>query len=267
VAFEGHRICDGEEPATNVLDVGPKEGYLAARLLPTNWVHGSAHPNELGHQLTRDSLEDWLPSLLVALEQVSMNPDEELPDEFKAGEARRKLTAIQTARVSTRSLVFEEDSACSSVGLPLTVNAKPAVLGSEMRYNGLEVGSTVCYTQPGGDWVESPPVDTDGSIAIPGWSREVELDFDENRFSTRQVILRRTVGKRWVVSVFQYCELDQNCADDEAEIKTWMAARIASTAGGAAVPVLLMFLGAWFLAIDVKRTLLGPHQSRDGEAT
>jgi hypothetical protein len=49
-AFAGNRLCD-DESAINHLVLDPAGGAASARYLPSAWIHGSMHPNELGHRL------------------------------------------------------------------------------------------------------------------------------------------------------------------------------------------------------------------------
>jgi hypothetical protein len=49
-AFAGNRLCD-DDPAINHLVLDPAGGAASARYLPSAWIHGSMHPNVLGHRL------------------------------------------------------------------------------------------------------------------------------------------------------------------------------------------------------------------------
>lgn len=257
-AFEGARICDDDEWAVNVLDINPKEGTLLDRILPTNWVHGSAHPNELGHERTADALTPWLQELLATIESdpaISANPTSIFTP--------HRIFPSSTTNISTRSLGLPTTPCRGDAVNAVTVRVDPAVLGTEHLLTGVSQGSTVCHSQHDGTWMTNTQSSEDGTHSVPAWDREVELDFDPNRHSNRQVILWQGSSESWRVAVFDYCELDPDCADSESEVREWMLSQIEDTVRGGILPVLLMFAGAWFLSVDVKRGGL----RREGESS
>lgn len=57
------RVCDQESPSrwgANLIAFNPTASPLMQAILPTNWVHNTAHPNPRGHQIIADTLETWL---------------------------------------------------------------------------------------------------------------------------------------------------------------------------------------------------------------
>jgi hypothetical protein len=248
-AFEGARICDEGDWAVNVLDINPKEGQLLDRILPTNWVHGSAHPNQLGHEKTANALTPWLEDLLRTVESdaaVTANPP---PNPFTT----HRIFPASTTNISTRALGLPTTPCRGDAVDAVTVRVEPAVLGGEHLLTGVAHGSTVCHSQPNGTWMTSTQSSEDGTHVVADWDREVALDFDPNRNSNRQVIVWQGTSESWRVAVFDYCELDPDCADSEFEVREWMLSQLGDTAKGGILPVLLMLAGAWFLAVDVKR--------------
>ena len=247
-AFENHRVCEIDDLAVNVLDVAPNEGALLDRILPINWAHGSAHPNEVGHDLTAKRLTPWLHTLLDDVASGERSPDPEPVSAFP------RFTPPSVLLTSTRSLGIPGDLDCPSEELDISVQVQPAVLGSMHTLTNLVPGSVVCHTQPDGSWVASPVAEIEQEISIPGWDRGVALDFDPDLFTTRQIVLWESPPGRWRIDVFDYCELNTECADSPAEIQSWMFTQIGSTLEGAVVPVMLIFAGMWFLAIDIRRS-------------
>jgi hypothetical protein len=261
-AFDGSRICESTDIGVNVFDISPKEGAFSDRILPTNWFHGSAHPNEEGHKLTADALETWLSDLVGGISTnsgVNANPAPSV--------ARPRITPPASTRISTRSIRFLEKADCPTESLPISVAVEPAVLGTEHSLEGLEPGSIVCHSQSDGSWQTSAQIDQSGNILIPAWDREVALDIDKNDGNRQTVIYQRRSSDQWRVAVYMYCTLDPDCADNAEEIRVWMVSQIMGTVDGATVPVLLMFLGSWFLAVDIKRSdTLDIAQSSNGDS-
>lgn len=247
-AFEDHRVCESPDLAINVLDVAPKEGPLLDRILPTNWAHGSAHPNELGHELTAERLTPWLQTLLREVASGERSPNPEPRTTFS------RFAPSSGVLTSTRSLGIPDDLECPSEELDITVRVQPGILGSTHSLGSLAASSVVCYTQPDGSWLVSPLPETEQTISVPAWDRGVALDFDPDLFSTRQIVLSQSSTGRWLINVYDYCELDPECADSQTEIQSWMFTQIGSTLEGAVVPVMLIFTGMWFLAIDIRRS-------------
>jgi len=62
--FAGNRQCDAV-PAANMILLGPPDGPIADRLDPGSWVHGSMHPNPLGHELQAEVLTQLITALLA----------------------------------------------------------------------------------------------------------------------------------------------------------------------------------------------------------
>jgi lysophospholipase L1-like esterase len=63
-SFDGNQLCDVEKGA-NHLRLEPTEGDWADRYQPQNWIHGSMHPNELGHRRIADRLTPYVEELLA----------------------------------------------------------------------------------------------------------------------------------------------------------------------------------------------------------
>lgn len=246
--FDGHRVCDAEDLAVNVLDIAPKEGALVDRILPTNWAHGSAHPNEVGHELTAEPLKQWLQNLLDEIAGGARSPNPEQRTAFP------RFTPPSVLLTSTRSLRIPDDLDCPSEELDISVRVQPAALGTTHSLNNLTSDSMVCHTQPDGTWVASPVAEGSQPISVPGWDRGVALDFDPNVFSTRQIVVWQSSSGRWAIDVYDYCELNPDCADSQADIQSWMLTQFGSTLEGAVVPMMLIFAGTWFLAIDIRRS-------------
>lgn len=54
------RLCDTTNPVgMNFIGFNPKAGSLWDSLKPSNWVHNSLHPNELGHAAMADAAKQW----------------------------------------------------------------------------------------------------------------------------------------------------------------------------------------------------------------
>jgi lysophospholipase L1-like esterase len=366
----GHRICDQDQEGTslggtdaglavNVIDIQPKEGALADRLLPTNWLHGSAHPNEVGHRLTADALTDWLAGVegnpspepwaergkpppgqrvvstrLLGIPDVVLKPSElRIPGELPAPVAVDGLEAQASYALSSLrvgSFVYhsqpngewfqigptpDDGSAavpawdggqldCSAeaaptnqviiwqardggwsaevrhycgrsngeIGaapiaipaqlnelqvppadeLPVSAAAEASELGSPYPVGTAMAGSFVYYSQPNGEWLSLGPIDAETASSVPGWGRETQIDFDADSMAPRQVILwkQRFTGN-WHIVVRQYCELDPECPDSEDEIRAWTISQIGSTIRQGTVPVILLFVGFWSLAIHL----------------
>jgi hypothetical protein len=56
------RICDGPQDAIGLNFVALKSihGSVDQVLLPSNWIHNSLHPNERGHAVMAEVVEEWL---------------------------------------------------------------------------------------------------------------------------------------------------------------------------------------------------------------
>ena len=55
-----NRLCEGFAPSgLNFLGWNPKEGSLWDSLNPSNWVHNSLHPNEIGHEAIYEAATTW----------------------------------------------------------------------------------------------------------------------------------------------------------------------------------------------------------------
>ncbi|MGB8362303.1 MAG: GDSL-type esterase/lipase family protein, partial [Acidimicrobiia bacterium] len=210
-AFEGHRVCESSDLAVNVLDVAPKEGALLDRILPSNWAHGSVHPNELGHELIAERLTPWLETLLdnATNGETSPNPEPQTA-------TRTRFTPPSVLLTSTRSLGIPENLECPFGELDISVQIRPGILGSNYPLESLTPGSSVCYTEHDGTWLVSPLPETEQTISIPAWDRGVALDFDPDLFSTRQIVLSQRSTGRWNIDVYDYCELNPECADSPA---------------------------------------------------
>jgi hypothetical protein len=239
-AFEEARICDGT-PAVNLLDVTPQEGTMVDRLLPVNWVHGSAHPNPEGHRLIAAELTKWLEQRLEEIE-AGVRPVNPEPNPL----ALFSLTLPSPVRrVSTRSLeIPQEDVACPVEKLPISGLARNEQLGQQLRLSGLEPDSPVCYTEPDGGWAFIT-ADADGNALLV---TAAPMD------GSMEIIIFQRASGSWSVNVAEFCELDPNCAHDLDAIETWTGDQIRRTAKASAIPALLLFAGAWFVAIEVKRT-------------
>lgn len=376
--FNGHRICDEEQAyeeqtyedlrgevcggplpedevaglAVNVIDIRPKEGALMDRILPTHWFHGSAHPNELGHSLTKVCLKSWLSTVegnpppdpwaersepppgqrpistrLLGIPGAVLVPSElrvagELPEQAAVvgadgpytlptasvgsfvhhsqptgewsrlgpvqdavattvpawGEAQfdcsanekprpqvivwqtqeeewqvvvREYCSISTDEIVTGSLDVVDDLNWLPVPseLPVSAETKASVLGSPYSLPTVRVDSFVFYSQPNGEWSSLGPIPDDASVNVPGWDRATQLDFDAAAMEPRQVIIWRPAYGTWEIVVREYCELDPDCPDNRSEINAWTGSQFARTIELGLLPVAVLFLGAWFLAI------------------
>jgi lysophospholipase L1-like esterase len=237
-AFEGARICDGT-PAVNMLDVTPQEGRLVDRLLPVNWVHGSAHPNPEGHRRIANKLTERLEDIEAGVRPVNPEPNPltvfsltELLEDIEAGVrpvnpepnplAVFSLTLPSPVRrVSTRSLeIPSKDVACPVEKLPISGLARNERLGQELRLSGLKPDSLVCYTEPEGDWAFIT-ADADGKAHL-----ETAAPTD----GSTDIVIYQRASELWSVKVAEFCELDPNCAHDLPAIETWTGDQIRRTA-------------------------------------
>ncbi len=83
--FGENGLC-ASEPATNHLDLSPPEGHWLARYSPGSWVHGSMHPNPLGHSLTAEAVVDDVRRVTAAAAEVVVAGRAELAARLAAGE-------------------------------------------------------------------------------------------------------------------------------------------------------------------------------------
>jgi len=90
-AFDGHFQCD-PEPAANMIVLAPPDGPISARLDPGAWVHGSMHPNAVGHQRQAEVL---IP--LVAALRAGEDPQPWLVDLQAVPESALGVPAVERA--------------------------------------------------------------------------------------------------------------------------------------------------------------------------
>lgn len=248
-AFAGGRICEANsaDAVVNVVDLTPQQGSLMDRLLPINWIHGSAHPDPRGHELMAKELQPYLEGLLAAVKKGEQaNPDPRNV-EFQV------VSASPSHRVSTRLLSLPEDLACPPSELTGSAEATRIPLGGERRLNQRKPGSPVCATLPNGDW-DVQTASEDGSAVVRIWGADVAEDDAAATAAPSQIMISQDTEESWTVFVFEFCALDPDCAEDENAIKAWMYSQISNAAATAAIPALLIFIGAWFLAVDVRRS-------------
>ena len=54
------RLCEQRNPVgMNFIGFNPKAGSLWDSLKPTNWIHNSLHPNEIGHAAMAEAAKKW----------------------------------------------------------------------------------------------------------------------------------------------------------------------------------------------------------------
>jgi len=256
-AFEGQRICEvaSNDAAVNVIDINAQEGLLIERLNPTNWVHGSAHPNARGHKLTAELLVPWLRSLIDRAngDPAAANP-EPATDRF------RLTLPTRTRIVPTRALEIPDDLPCPKRELPIIAIASAARLSAHEELN-VAPGSPVCKTNPNGKWVADIAGNPERLTVIPAWSRD---DVEESSdLATSQIVIYQDARIGWRVFAREYCELDPACAEDASAIEKWTVRQIQDSARSAAVPALLIFAGFWFLAVEARRRVLEAYASED----
>ncbi len=56
----GRRICDPNQAGVNFIALKSINGFVDQAVMPTNWIHNSFHPNELGHEEMKRVLDRWL---------------------------------------------------------------------------------------------------------------------------------------------------------------------------------------------------------------
>lgn len=249
-AFDGFRVCEvtTADAAINVVDVNPTEGSLADRISPVNWIHGSAHPNELGHERTAEVLTPWLGDLLAGVASGERQPNPE-PNP----EAAFELTQPSPfRRSSTRSLGIPPDLSCAVDQLPVSALRTVGTLGSTRHFNDLEPGSPLCWNLPDGSWVADAQAADDGSATVSLWTDGADESVSGETRASQIVITKRSDG-HWRLAVFSFCELDPSCAEDADAIQHWTFEQITARARAAIVPALLIFIGAWFLAMSLRR--------------
>jgi lysophospholipase L1-like esterase len=62
--FDGHRLCQAD-PAANHLQLRPPDGPGFSRFSPETWAHGPMHPNERGHRLLAEALDELVTEALA----------------------------------------------------------------------------------------------------------------------------------------------------------------------------------------------------------
>lgn len=249
-AFDGVRVCEvtTSDAAINVVDIHPTEGPLVDRISPVNWIHGSAHPNELGHQKTAEVLIPWLSDLLDGVESGERQPNPE-PNP----EATFEVTQPSPfRRSSTRSLGIPADLECPAEELPVSALRTVSTLGGSRRFVDLQPGSLVCSSLPDGSWSTETRAADDGTATVALWTDDTDESADGVTRASQIIITRRSDGE-WRLAVIGYCELDPSCAEDADAIQAWTFRQIGARASAAIVPASLMFAGAWFLAISFRR--------------
>ncbi len=165
----------------------------------------------------------------------------------------RDYCGAPTTGIPTSSLGIPDDLNVVAVppDLPVSAAAEASELGSPYELQSVKTGTFVYYNQPNGDW-SVMPAPADGSpVAVPGWDRATQLDFDPEVVAPRQVIIWRPRSGAWEIAVRDYCELDPICPDSEAEIEAWSVAQFVRVVRQGAFPTVLVFLGAWFVAVHV----------------
>lgn len=259
-AYKGERICDvaSNDAAVNVIDINPPEGSLAERLNPTNWVHGSAHPNARGHELTAELL--W-PRLERLIDQATSDPATANPE--PASDRFRLTLPTRTRIVPTRSLEIPKGLPCPRDELPVIAVASPARLGAHQELN-VAPGSPICATEPDGTWAANDTGNAEGQTVVPAWSRDV-LEADQSEVQTFQIVVYQDARIGWRVLAGEYCELDPACAEDAAAIEQWTLRQIQESARTAIVPALLIFAGFWFLAVEARREILKRYAAETAE--
>ena len=117
LAHSGHRMCEAGELSVNVVDVLPKEGSLSARLIPTNWVKGSAHPHEDGHRLTYNAIKSVFEG-----ELANPTPDEEAVTEIKP----------RTTTVSRGALGIPAHRGCGDEDVPVSLTVRAVTTDTKL---------------------------------------------------------------------------------------------------------------------------------------
>ncbi len=250
--FGDYRLCgsDPGEDAVNTVHLNPQEGGVVDRLIPTHWIHGSAHPTPLGHALIADSLTPWLDALISQVDAAAPE-DKNLVANPAAGDAQFGF-APATWQVLTRPLGIPRDLACPFNELPVSGTGSAGFPGEQVVLTGLEPGSPVCFSLPSGAWSQSIRADGAGAAGVRLWNLDPR---DPTPPVPHQVVISKRAGA-WTVQVHEFCELSLACAKDVGAIRDWAGAQVQGTAQTAFVPAALIFVGIWALFVEVRRSTL-----------
>jgi hypothetical protein len=229
-AQAGHRMCEAEALSVNLVDVLPKEGPLSARIIPTNWVKGSAHPYELGHALTFEAIRPVFEGELT-------NP----PD---TGLVRPSVIRPRTTPVSRGALGIPPDRNCGDQEVPVSLIVQSVTTNSDPDLPGIGESSPVCMNLPNGGWIRWETFDAAGRDAT--WDTEQAKAVPEAERPEFHWITYQNENGAWRAVVYQYCDLRSDCVDTESDLNDWMQQEIEATVRSSVVPAILVFAAFWF---------------------
>lgn len=238
VAHSGHRMCESGELSINLVDVLPKEGPLSARLIPTNWVKGSAHPHEDGHRLTYDAIKSVFEG-----ELTNPMPDEEAVAEIKP----------RTATVSRGALGIPAHRGCGDEDVPVSLTVRAVTTGTKPQLILISESSPLCTNRPNGGWVRWETYDSERDAS---WGTDESLAVPEAERPDFHWITYQTDGGRWIALVYQYCDLRSDCVNNASELTDWMQQEIEAVVRSSVVPAALVFAAWWFGFVWIKKRWL-----------
>ncbi len=235
-----HRMCEAEDLSVNIVDVLPKEGPLSARILPTNWVKGSAHPNEEGHELTFEAIKPVFDAALVNTQT----------DVVRLSQIRPR-----SVPVSRGALGIPPDWDCGDQDVPVSLLVQSATTNSDPELPDIAENSPLCTNLPDGGWVRWGTYDA--ARRDVSWDSQIAVAVPEDQRAEFHVITYQTEAKRWRAVVYQYCDLRTDCVDSEADLATWMQGEIEASVRSSVVPAILVFAALWlgFMWLKVRARL------------
>ncbi len=234
-AQKSHRMCESEDLSVNIVDVLPKEGPLSARIIPTNWVKGSAHPHEAGHELTFEAIKPVFEGALV-------NPQTRTPEESEI--------KPESVPVSRGALGIPTDRDCGDQDVPVSLIVQSATTNSDPELPDIAESSPLCTNLPNGGWVRWETYDAAGRDV--SWDTAIAVAVPEDKRPEFHWITYKTEAGNWTAVAYQYCDLRTDCVDSEADLKTWMQGEIEATVRSSVVPAVLVFAALWLGFMWVK---------------
>ena len=284
-AFEGHRLCEGGDPAINLIGLQPTDGPLLERLNPASWTHNSMHPNPLGHQLTATALTSWLNTHAI-LTGPHPEPDPAATTELLGVRTARPYAVPPStlAKLSERVTGGCDFAQLTSFATRVAVFDEQPATGAEQPFRvpvaGADPTATICATDAQGDWVALTPTAggddmnmaserptasiQDGRVFVTGGRPAPGCppdDQDDGVCAFQWILFAPPVdtgpdgeaatsddpaGRAWSLRAVQYCSTDPDCESTFAE---WTEAQLSRSARKVVPPVALIFLGGWLLAL------------------
>jgi hypothetical protein len=223
-----HRMCESEDLSVNIVDVLPKEGPLSARIIPTNWVKGSAHPHEAGHELTFKAIKPVFDGALVNTQT----------DVVRLSPIRPELVPV-----SRGALGIPANRNCGDQDVPVSLTVQSATTNSDPELPDIAESSPLCTNLEDGGPVRWETYDAAGRDV--SWDKAIAVAVPEDERPEFHWVTYKTEAGNWTAVVYQYCDLRPDCVDSEADLKTWMQGEVEATVRSSVVPAVLVFAALW----------------------